>query len=111
MTRRKVEVEYVNGRMFLPAEQVPPLSPVRDVSAIILNGYTTRGTEGKRVFVPEVTTTLREFHRRITDPWPYHIKCTACGVVYDYFDCYTTTGENRVLKMRYCMRCGARVLE
>ena len=38
MTRRKVEVEYVNGMMFLPAEQVPPLSPVRDVSAIILNG-------------------------------------------------------------------------
>lgn len=109
MTRRKVTVKYVNGMMYLPAEQVPPLAPVRDVSAIVLNGYTTSGIEGRRVFVPEVTTSLVEHRVGFGDPWPYHLRCTACGAVFGYFDCYSTTGERRALRMHFCMRCGARV--
>lgn len=52
---------------------------------------------------------LREYHLGVIDPWPYHLACSSCNAVYDYFDCYTTTGPSRVLRMRYCMRCGAKV--
>jgi len=52
---------------------------------------------------------LKEYHLGVMDPWPYHLTCSSCHAVYSYFDCYTTTGSTRVLRMRYCMRCGAEV--
>ena len=64
---------------------------------------------GNSEATPRAAARLEEFHLGISDAWPYHLKCTSCGTTFGYFDCYTNTGESRVLKMRYCMRCGAKI--
>lgn len=109
--RRKVKVAFVGAKLQLPAMEVPYPEPLPDVGEIIYNGFTTRGSDAKRVFVPKATCALERHSVGATDPWPYHLRCSNCHAVFGYFDCYTTTGESRVLTMRFCKGCGAEVTD
>ena len=109
MGSKRVKVAFIGDLLEVPAAEVPSPKPLQDVSRIVYNGYTTSGTDCKRIFVPLVEADLEEHHVGALDKWPYHLRCTACGAVFGYFDCYTTTGEDRRLVMVHCKRCGALV--
>lgn len=99
MSTEIVKVSYEgNNTMFVPAMEVPYPAPVRDVTRIVLNGFTTNGNSGRRVFVPERTCC-----------WAYHVPkrlyvCSECG-------CVKPDVRNRQYRMRYCPNCGARIEE
>lgn len=110
MGKRDVTVEFIKDQLNIPRWGLPHPDPLPDVSRIVYNGFTTQKADCKRVFVPLIEASLNEHRNGDSDSWPYHLRCSKCGHVFGYFDCYTTTGENRVLTMRYCKNCGAKIM-
>ena len=99
MTTKKIKVAFVRDLLEIPAMEVPYPEPLQDVSKIVYNGYTTSGTEGKRIFVPKAMCRPTS-----EPPVPKHqTGCSNCGCVWDWF--YRMGGFNG--PPNYCPRCGA----
>lgn len=101
MTTKKIKVAFVRDLLEIPAMEVPHPEPLQDVSTIVYNGFTSRGVDCTRIFVPMTTC-----HPTSKRPVPKHqTGCSSCGCVWDWF--YVMGGFNG--PPNYCPRCGAKV--
>ena len=100
MTAKKVKVAFVRDLLEIPAMEVPYPEPLQDVSTIVYNGFTSRGVDCTRIFVPMTTC-------HPTSKWPvpkHQTGCSNCGCAWDWF--YVMGGFNG--PPNYCPRCGAK---
>ena len=96
--RQHVTVGYgaKDNVMFVPAMMEPYPEPVRDVSKVVLNAFTTNGNADRRAFVPE-----RTCERVWYGPTRNYV-CSLCGAG-------LPKGADRYVYMNYCSHCGARI--
>lgn len=92
--KQTVQIEYIRDFMKIPATGVPYPKPLRDVNTIILNPFTTEGSDARREFamvrkskpVKEGASTRCGICRRILDAralpaWRF---CPNCGAMLDW---------------------------
>lgn len=97
MSTKKVKVSYSgDNTLYMPAMEVPYPEPVRDVTRIVLNGFTTEGNSLSREFVP-----ARKCDRVWYKPTRNYI-CSVCGAG-------MPKALDRHCYLNYCPHCGAKI--